>query len=412
MATNRTFSNMLNEYLPLELLQKEAFKRDWILSNVEHDESWLGGNLIVPFLGAIGSSVKFGSLTAANDIAEEVTVRGTVSAYKELHASMIFNETDLKQHGKLSEQTFLKILPDAISRHATHIRGMMGLNLLNGGYIAKASADGDVSGNITVANPERFEIGMKVQVVDGNTAAATGYVKTINMNTGVLNIVTARGGATPVDLSGYTVAQDATIYNDDQASNAFKSLKAQLLPASAGGDSAIWGVTKTAYPYTQAIAKSGSDITASNILQKIFDFYVELRTKAKGQPFNVVMSYKNFGSVLKVLEQQKGAFNVKPGSQKTNQFGWTEVEIGGFAGMLKLVAIQECDSDVIMFLDLKSMKLYSNGGLQRRKSPDGISFFEVRNTSGFQYIVDHAFYGEFVVHAPCANGILHSISYS
>lgn len=412
MATTRTFSAMLNEYLPLSLLQAEMFKRDWLLSNVEHDESWLNGNLVVPFLGSVGSSVSFGSLTASNDIAEEVAVRGTVSAYAELHGSMIFNETDLKQHGKISEQNFLRILPDAIERHAAHLRAMLGLNLMNGGYIAKASADGDVSGNITVEDPSRFQIGMKVQVDDGNSSPSTGYVKTIDINTGVINLVTARGGATPVDLSGYTVAQNATIYNDNQQSNAFKSLKAQLLPASAGGDATIWGVTKTAYPFTQAIAKSGSDITSSNILQKIFDFYVEARKKAKGQPGNVVMSYKNFGSVLKVLETQKGSFNVKPGSQKTNQFGWTEVEIAGFAGVLKLVAVQECDDDIIYFLDLKSMKLYSNGGMQRRKSPDGISFYEVRNTSGFQYIVDHALYGEFVVHQPCANAVLHSISYS
>lgn len=412
MATTRSFSTMLNEYLPLSLLQAEMFKRDWLLSNIEHDESWLGGTLVVPFIGAVGSSASFGSLTASNDIAEEQAVRGSVSAYSELHGSMVFNETDLKQHGKISEQNLLRILPDAIERHAAHLRGMLGLNLMNGGYIAKATANGDSSGNITVDQPDRFQLGQKVQVDDGDSSPVTGYVRTINMNTGVITLYDARSGGSVVNLSGYTVAQGATIYNDNQQSNAFKSLRAQLLPATAGGDSAIWGVTKVNYPFTQAIAISGSDITSSNILQKIFDAYVNIRKKAKGMPFNVVMSYKNFGSVLKVLETQKGSFNVKPGSQKTNQFGWTEVEIGGFAGVLKLIAVQECDDDIIYFLDLKSMKLYSNGGMQRRKSPDGISFYEVRNTTGFQYIVDHALYGEFVVHSPCSNGVLYSISYS
>ena len=80
MATTRTFSNMLNEYLPEKLLLDELKKRNWALSNIEQDDSWLGGNLIVPFLGAVGSTVTFGSLAASNDIAEELSVRGQVSA--------------------------------------------------------------------------------------------------------------------------------------------------------------------------------------------------------------------------------------------------------------------------------------------------------------------------------------------
>ena len=75
MATNTTFSNMLNQYLPEPLLFEEVKKRDWLMSNVEQDESWLGGTLIIPFLGAVASTVTFGSLAAASDIAEESFAR-------------------------------------------------------------------------------------------------------------------------------------------------------------------------------------------------------------------------------------------------------------------------------------------------------------------------------------------------
>jgi len=80
MATTRTFSNMLNEYLPEKLLLDELKKRNWALQNIEQDDSWLGGTLIVPFLGAVGSTVTFGSLASSSDIAEEISVRGQVSA--------------------------------------------------------------------------------------------------------------------------------------------------------------------------------------------------------------------------------------------------------------------------------------------------------------------------------------------
>jgi len=411
MATTRTFSNMLNEYLPEKLLLDELKKRNWALQNIEQDDSWLGGNLVIPFLGAVGSTVTFGSLAASSDIAEELSVRGQISAYKEVWGSMLFNETDLLQHGKLSEQNFLKIIPDAIMRHADYLSGMISQNLLTGNAVAKATVDGTAGGNITVLQPDRFQIGMKVVVDDDNSSPVTGYVSTINMNSGVLLIVTARGGSTGVDLSAYTVAQNAVIYNDGQQSNGFDNLPNQLLASANGGASSILGVTKTSYPFTQAINVSGSAITASNILSSIFDAYVTVRRLGGGKPFKVVMSYKNYGSCLKALETQKGAFNVIPNAKKTEAYAYDAISIGGFAGTLELNAVQEMDDDKIMLLDMSTLKFYTNGGIRRRRAPDGKEFFEVRNTSGFQYIVDHCLFGEFVVQQPKKNGIIYGISY-
>lgn len=42
MATTRSFSSMLNEYLPFELLAQELIKRDYVLSNIEKDNNWKG----------------------------------------------------------------------------------------------------------------------------------------------------------------------------------------------------------------------------------------------------------------------------------------------------------------------------------------------------------------------------------
>jgi hypothetical protein len=42
MATPQTFQNMLNEYLPLDLMKEELIKRDYLMQKVTHDESWKG----------------------------------------------------------------------------------------------------------------------------------------------------------------------------------------------------------------------------------------------------------------------------------------------------------------------------------------------------------------------------------
>lgn len=412
MATTRTFQDMLNEYLPNELLKEELVKRDYLLQKIDKDDNWKGGTLIVPFKAAGASSVAFGSLTASNDIAEDKYVRGSVSGYKEVWGSMIFNHRDLMEHDVISEQNFLKILPNAINDFMDYLKNVVSVNLLNGAHFATLTADGDASGNITVDRPDRFVINQKVLVDDNDSTAATGYVRSIDMNTNVVNLVTARGGSTPVDLSGYSVAQEAKCYNDGAQSNSFSSLRGALLSLANGGDTNLYGVAKTSAPYLQAINVDGSDVTAANIMEKIFDALVQVRQKGKGNPTDVVMSYKNLGNCMKVIEQSKGAFNVTPNSQKASQYGFMEIEIGSVTkGALKLVGVQEADDDIIMFIDWRALKFHSNGFFQKRTAPDGKQYFESRATTGYQYILDICLYGEMVVIRPSYCGIMYGLDY-
>jgi hypothetical protein len=132
MGTTRSFSTMLNEYLPNELLKEELIKRDYVLSVVEKDDNWKGGNLIVPFKGAGASSIASGSLTGSTDIAEDAYVRGSLTSQPEIWGTMIFNQRDLMEHDKISEQNFLKILPDAVEDFMDYMKNVTSVALLNG----------------------------------------------------------------------------------------------------------------------------------------------------------------------------------------------------------------------------------------------------------------------------------------
>lgn len=413
MATTRTFQDMLNDYLANDILEEAFVKRDYLLSKVEKDNSWKSGPLIVPFKAAGASSIAFGSLTASNDIGEDKFVRGEVSSIKEAWGSMIFNHRDIMEHDKVSEQNFLKILPGAIEDFMDYMKNVVSCNLLNGSHFATLTATGGAGGTITVDRPDRFMLNQKVIVDDGDSSPSTGYVSAINMNTKVITLTAARDGAGgAVDFSGYTVAQSAKCYHDGSQSNAFSDLKAALLSAANGGSSTLYGQTKTSYPYLQAINVDGSTITATNIMEKIFDALFSVRQFGRGNPTDIVMSYGHFSNCMKVIESSKGAFNVTPGSTKASQYGWTELEVGSVTkGGLKLVAVQEMDNDVIHILDWRALKFYSNGFFKKRMSPDGKEFFEVRNTTGYQYIVDVCLYGEFVVLRPSYCGIIYGITY-
>lgn len=419
MATNRTFQAMLNDFLPNELLKEEIVKRDYLLNKVEKDDTWIGastgvggngGALVVPFKAAGASSVAFGSLSASNDISEDNYVRGTITNQPEVWGSMIFNHRDLMEHETISEKNFLKILPDAVNDFMDYMKNVVSVNLLNGAAFAKAIAAATANnGLLVVDRPDRFVIGQKV-IVAGATDG-TMYVSTININTQTILLVTTRGGATPYDFSGNNVAIGGGVYNDGQKANAFSSLRGALLSAANGGTTTLYGQTKTAYPYLQAINIDGAATTAANIVEKIFDGYTQTRKFGKGNPTDVVMSYTNLGYVLKVIEASKGAYNVQPGSQKASQYGWTEITIGSVTNQaLKFVGVQEMDDDIVMYIDWRGLKFYSNGFFRKRKSPDGIEYFEVRATSGYQYIIDVCLFGDLVVHRPSYMGIMYGIA--
>jgi hypothetical protein len=180
MATTRSFQAMLNEYLPNELLKEEMIKRDWLLTNVEKDDGWVGASstnneaaYIVPFVGAGASSVEWGQLASSSDISEDVFVRGRVNTQKEVWGSMIFNHRDLMEHGKgITEKTFLKILPDRVEAFMAYMKEAVSINLLSGPSFATVTdATNAASGLMIVDRIDRFAIGQKVSLDDDNSAA-------------------------------------------------------------------------------------------------------------------------------------------------------------------------------------------------------------------------------------------------
>lgn len=420
MSTNRTFQAMLNDFLPNELLKEEMVKRDFLLNKVEKDDTWVGasgatgngGNLIVPFKAAGASSIASGSLSASNDVAEDNYVRGVITTQQEIWGSMLFNHRDLMEHETVSEKNFLKILPDAVNDFMDYMKNVVSVALLNGANFATTTAASTVSGGVlTVNRPDRFVIGQKIYVAATAPAFQLGYVTAIDLNALTVTVATSRGGSTLVDFSANNVASGALIYNDGFQTSSFSSLRGALLSLANGGTTTLYGQTKTTYPYLQAININGANVTPANIVEKIFQGYTQTRLYGKGNPTDIIMSYQNLAYVMAVVEASKGAFNVKPGSQKASQYGWTEIEIGSVTNQsLKFVGVQEMDNDIVMYIDWRGLKFYSNGFFRKRKSPDGIEYFEVRATTGFQYIIDVCLFGDLVVHRPSYMGIMYGIS--
>lgn len=418
MSTDRLFSSMLNQYLPVDILKEELIKRDYLLQKVQMDKSWNGGELIIPFQGQHASSVEFGALPASNDLAAYRYIRGSISTQPEVWSTLYFNERDLFQNQgkKIPEQTFLKMLPDQIDAMVDYFKMVLSTHLLGGPQFATLTVSGTAGGVIEVDRVDRFTIDQKVSLQDGDTAAAFYYVINVDVNGGTLfngsvTLSATRGGAA-ADVSAYTTGQAAKVYHPGAQTAGMTSLSSQLLSLANGGSSTLFGQTKTAYSYLQAVQIDGSAVSASNILTKIFDGYTKRQRLAKsGKIPEVLMSFKHFGSILKLVDTQKGPFNVVPNSRTTSNFGWQTLQIGSVSGeILTFVAIQEMSDDVIHYLDWDGITFYSNDLIYRRKDPgDGKEFFTSRATTGYTYIVDHVCAGDLVVHAPWKQAIMYGI---
>lgn len=424
MSTDRSFSGMLNEYLAVDLLMAELKTQDYYLSKVTMDESAKGGTVPVPFEGQGGSTIEFGQLASDTDISQYDYVRGTLSPTVEAWGSLIFNDRDLRQHdGKIKESTFLKILPNQINSFVTKIKSAISVNALNGSSFATATVDGTAGGVLEVDRIERFTKSQKIVIDDDNSSPVTAYVIAIDKNAGTLlkgqiTVSATRGGAA-LDISAYTVAQNAKVYHPGAQASSYTSIKSQLLSAANGGPSTLFGQTKTSYPYLQATQISGAAVSASNILQKIFDGAARMQELGTlTNDIEVIMSLKHMGSVLALLETGGGAsnpsqgkFNVVAGSRKISTYGWNEVMVGSPAGqMLKLVGVLDMDKDWIWYNGgWDTVTFFTNGGLKRRKAPDGKEYYEKRATTGYVYILDHVLEGDSAVLAPWKHGIMHSI---
>ncbi len=430
MATNRSFDNMLNEYLTEELFRNELLDRDMLLKKCKKDENWRGGTYPVPFYGGASSSMSFGSLTDAADISEDTTVRGQITTQPELWGSLLFNEKDWMQHkGSKREQSFLNKIEDIVPEFVTWAKTALSIVLTSGPHFATLTDDGTSGGLITVDKPELFTLKQKVIVRNTTPANVVGYVQAINMETGVVHLQTTRAGGSDRDCSAMTTALDARCYFDglintssSAIENEFTSLRSVLLSSANGGGANLYGQTKATYPFLQSINANGADITAANILEKLFALYsTEIGRKAKFKktgksPNEFLLSDKNFAAVMIAMQHLASQYYVKPKSKEADAYDFKSITIGSNQGVeLTFSCLPEIGDDIIPCVNWDTIKFASNGFFKFREHPNQpgkIGYHETRATTGYTYIVDVACMGDLVVNPPCANGIIHGVNIS
>jgi hypothetical protein len=429
MSTSKsaTFNSMLNEYIAYsDILETTFISQNWLMQNANMIKTWQGGNLVVPVQQSYASSVKMGGLTDLTPVTGQGVdgasyLRGGLSGYKEAYGTLQFHSRDLfLDHFTVSVQNFLKILPDQIDQLMKYFKQTVSIQVLNGGYLDEVSTAFDAATNVlAVKHPDRFQIGQYLILNDGLVASISGYVTSINMNTGVLGFMTQRGGAVPVVLTTLTEAS-TKVYIDGGTVTSFNSMRQMLLPAAVPGGSATWaGLTKTDAPYLQSILydaggltgvgdwNTGVAVKGTNVLDLVFDA-MRKGYQLGAEPKKFVMSFKHYSSCLKAIEKGSGAYkNIKP---SVSYAGYSSIEVGGVSGSCELVGIREMMDDVIYGIDTKFLDFHcGNMPWKVMKSPDGLNYFTERTTSGYLYTTDIVFAGDFLYRNPSSSVVIFNI---
>jgi hypothetical protein len=401
MAITTTFDEMLTEKLHPELLKNEVVNRTDILKKIEMDQSWKGGEYKIGFREATGGSFEFGAFSSESDVADLIAKVGVLTSHKSLTGTLKFHHKDLISHdtGKITEASFLKILPGAIDDFADDIRRLLANHLLNGKVLAKGTANGTAGGVLGVDRVERFKVGQKIQIEDDSTALASYYVIKVNksnLSAPTITVSATRGGAA-ADITAYTAAANTKIYHPGAKTLGFTSVKDILASAT----TSLWGLNKADYSFLNPAVVDGSSWTSTNILDELFDAATENYIVNGADADEAWMSGRKFGAVLKLLEGEKKAYNVIPGSAKVSKFGWREVQIGHISGkLLTIVCVPEMDDDMACIINPKDFKFATNGFIRQVVDPDGNKYTKIRSTTGFVYLVDYEVHGELVCVRP------------
>ena len=92
-------------------------------------------------------------------------------------------------------------------------------------------------------------------------------------------------------------------------------------------------------------------------------------------------------------------------------YGFRTINVVGPQGSMDITGLRDMDDDKMYIMDWDGWKFHGSHFFDRKRHKNGDEFFLVRNTTGYQYIVDIRLYGDLICSAPSHSGVVYSISY-
>tara|TARA_Y100000296_G_C5180060_1_gene263719 strand:+ start:40954 stop:42186 length:1233 start_codon:yes stop_codon:yes gene_type:complete len=402
---NSNLSDMLREYAKHSIITDKFSKNNFVWDNFEIDPNWKNGaEYQIPWELAEASDFEMGGLVDEDDIGEGLYKKAKLYDQPELWGALIFEEKDLERYGDL-KQSFLKVLPGKIDKFTRRMKSLTNCVIMRGGSISEATADGTAGGILKVAKPQYFTIGQRVEIQADSETTLTAYVVAIDINARTLHIQDARSSGSDVDLSLYTVAKGTEVYIPGAETENFTTLMDYLLPSTLGGKDTIHGVAKSTAPLLQPQLIDGSSLTSSTVVEKLIDYYYDIGELGKAENGKMIVPPHVFKAFAKKLETSKRATIM----DRKATAGGTALSIVGPYGNMLIESNNDMKSSNIFFLDTSDFCVAGDKFFDRKRHQNNEEFYMIRKKTGFRYIVDTCFRGQFIAKRLSASGCIHSV---
>ena len=367
------FNPMLKEYYTSRQVEELAYNDHPLLAMIRKEEDWGGrdGAYTMPAWLTSTQAVGADFTTAINNKGNGVYLRFQMGQRKRyafaqldrlvMKASMKSPKAFLKAYtaevnGALNQ--YGRDLAWNVYRSETGKRGTLGAISFDGtNNLLTLSNRADVVG---------FEVGMKLKLSDGASAAGTvardaftdrGAISAIDRSAGVLTI------PGPTDLTGIADAYTANdhIHRDADIVTAGTFICVQGLDdhipatAPAAGDS-FQGVDRS--QDTDRLAGIRVDGTSLTMSEAFIDAGQRLR-EAGRRPSHIFCNPVRFGQLVKETESKVVRDKVKSPSGAT--IGFDTISVYTPAGVLPVVSDPDCPHDTAWMLNVKELVLASTG---------------------------------------------------
>lgn len=382
------FNNLLKEFTPHKLIEKEVRKQNYFLNKIKR-ERWVDGQpLKMGFRYAENSSAAIGGLIPTNKIKGAKYKDVTITEHKFMSFALKFLERDLKKHGDL-RTSFIKILPEEIRMAARRKSYLFNLIMFDKGRLVEFLSNGAADGKIKVKKPQRLEIGQRVQldfdVSPALPSVAEAFVGAVNMNTKEVTFV-QEDMVTPIDLSGYLIANEeaskrsgAYIVGHSSA-DGFTSLIDIVYTSAMGGgvDTLYEGkINKLDNPIHQSILTDASSWTKSTLLDNLIDFYYDTEDLGQVSKRELTCGYGVFKEVAKKLETSKRY----TGKFSKGTLGMSQLEIIGTGKPMTITAVEQMPDDKAMILPFEDYCLATDQFVEHHKDLNG-NMYHIERVAG------------------------------
>lgn len=410
----QTFDSAIKELYNPQKIEDLVYKNNPYLAMVPKFEGFVGRNLRQPLIYGSnqGRSADFSRAQTRAGVTQVAVEDFVLTRARNFSLATVDHETVLATKGNAG--AFMEALQTQIDSAMRALTNDIATSLFRSGWgdIGRSATAAGASNRITLQSPSdvvNFEVGMELVFSSAQSSAALRafgssgnglFVTAIDRDTGVITVNANTNDATN-GCPTLAVGDWIFIRGDRQDSSTptiqkIVGLGGWLPESTPASNDSFFGVNRS----LDATRLAG--IRYNGVGQPIEEALIEATQRIGregGMPDTVLMSFKNYASLVKALSSK-----VMYTTFKVGEIGFKGMQLHGANTVLNVLADRSVPDNRIYVLQLDTWRLNSLGKLVSFQEEDGLTILRQPNASGYEVRLNS--FAQLGCSAPGFNGVI------